>query len=296
MATAEQELVLTQTGPNTPLGNLLRRYWLPFAVNADFTGSRCVLPVRILSESLVLFRDAHGRAGLIQERCPHGGYPMALGTVGEAGIVCARHGWRFDVEGNCSVVGYAGKVYPMAWARARAYPVLGYAGFYWAYLGPPPAPALPNYDVLARPDGRRRITVYPIVESNWLTAVSRLLSAASPPGATAAGPITLPASLGSAALWLHIPIDDRQTWQAAVEFLPAADGAAVDPADEEPEVVRAQQAPTAGGNVIGEDVPNGSVAAWSAHLLREIERVQQGQDPLGVIRDPSRPMIVTGLI
>lgn len=295
MLSTEQEGLLAQTGPSTPLGNLLRRYWLPFAIASELTDEQPLRAVRILSENLVLFRDTSGRAGLIQERCSHGGYPMVLGQVEATGIACARHDWHFDLEGNCSVVGYQHKIYPMAWARAQTYPVQQYAGIYWAYLGPQPAPALPKYDVLARRDGRRRITIYPACDGNWIAAGVGgmdpwLLQAAQELQVTA--PLSQP---GGGALWLRLPIDDTHTWRVAVEFVPTDEATPGDPHVEEPEVVYAGSAPSR--RAAGDGLPvDGGTAMLAALLLREIERVEQGQDPLGLIRDPDHPMIRTGLL
>jgi nitrite reductase/ring-hydroxylating ferredoxin subunit len=259
MTTAEQELLLTQTGPGTPLGGLLRRYWLPFAAAGELD-EQPVQPIRILSESLVAFKDTSGRVGLIQERCPHGGYAMVEGHVEETGIACARHGWHFDVEGSCFIVNLTGKVYPMAWAHAKTYPVAEHAGLLWAYLGPQPAPPLPSYDVLDRRGGRLRITVYPVLDIDWFTAFSSVCQ-----GADAAAEQLLPGHESAEVLWLQTPIDDTHTWQVAVEFIPSGDSA--------PEVIRAESGPEPIGH--GADSPR-ATDALRERLLREIERAEQG--------------------
>ncbi len=196
MPAIEQDPRLYETGAGTPLGRLLRCFWLPLAIAADLTAEQPIRPVRILSEDLVLFRDTSGRAGLIQARCPHGGYPLELGSVEETGIVCARHGWHFDGEGNCFVVNFTGTVYPMAWAHARTYPVQEHKGLLWAYLGPPPAPPLPD---LPLPDTALHIEAQDVVELPWLDALA-----------------ALPACSDAAPLWLLRPVDDTHTWRVAI--------------------------------------------------------------------------------
>jgi phenylpropionate dioxygenase-like ring-hydroxylating dioxygenase large terminal subunit len=150
MDAAKAELLLAQTGPGTPAGKWLRRYWHPIALVEDLTEDDPVKPVRVLSESLVLFRALGGQVGLIQERCPHSGYPLAWAQVDENSLVCGRHAWHFDVEGRCFLVGYESKIYPMTWAQAKTYPVVSYGGVYWAYLGPLPVPVPPSDEMLAR--------------------------------------------------------------------------------------------------------------------------------------------------
>jgi nitrite reductase/ring-hydroxylating ferredoxin subunit len=204
MTAVDLEPQLTQTAASTPLGRLLRCFWLPFAIAADLTEEHPIRPVRLLGEDLVVFRDTAGEAGLIQARCPHGGYALELGSVEETGIVCARHGWHFDLQGNCFVVNFTGTVYPMAWAHARTYPVQAYAGLLWAYLGPAPAPSLPDYPLLA---GAPRIETASVVDRPWLAAREALTAR---PGVVS----------------LLLPIDDTHTWLASLTVDSGATAAA----------------------------------------------------------------------
>jgi len=196
--------------------------------------------------------------------------------VCEQGIVCGFHGWIFDTEGNCFSRWY-NRFLRIPWGKAQAYPVQMYAGLYWAYLGPLPAPVLPRYDLLARQDGRRRITVHPNVEGNWLAAANHSYS------------IVFPTHLRSGSLLLRTPIDDAHTWQLAVDFIPSQDGTLSDPAVDEPEIVY----PTDESWSPLPEAAGAGAESLRALLLREIERVYQGHDPLGTIRDPNHPIIDT---
>jgi nitrite reductase/ring-hydroxylating ferredoxin subunit len=91
---------LTAVGRATPMGELLRRYWHPVGLISDATD--VPRKVRILGEDLVLFRDRHGRAGLLHARCCHRGTTLYYGKVEEDGIRCCYHGWKFDTEGTAS--------------------------------------------------------------------------------------------------------------------------------------------------------------------------------------------------
>ena len=82
------------------MGGLLRRYWIPVAASVELK-SNPVKSVRLLGESLVLFRDASGRLGLIEEHCPHRRSSLAYGMVDDEGIRCPYHGWKFDGAGRC---------------------------------------------------------------------------------------------------------------------------------------------------------------------------------------------------
>ena len=81
MLSAEQNDLITRTGPGTPAGKLMRCYWQPAALVDELAGNRPVKPLRLLGESLVLFRDDNGRYGLLERACPHRGTDLAFGRL-----------------------------------------------------------------------------------------------------------------------------------------------------------------------------------------------------------------------
>jgi phenylpropionate dioxygenase-like ring-hydroxylating dioxygenase large terminal subunit len=133
---AEDNEILTRVGPGTLMGDLLRRYWTPACLSAEVAGpGGAPARVRLLGESLVAFRDAGGRVGLVQENCPHRGASLYFGRNEGAVLRCVYHGWAFDADGRCADMPsepapFCGKV------RMRAYPVHESGGIVWAYLGP----------------------------------------------------------------------------------------------------------------------------------------------------------------
>ncbi len=138
---------LTQVGPGTPCGELLRRYWQPVGVSADVTDRP--QQVRILGEDLILFRDKKGRAGLLYPRCMHRGTTLLYGKVSEEGIACCYHGWLFDVQGRClrqPCEPDGGRNLEVA--RQPWYPAEERYGLVFTYMGPPEKkPVLPRYDI-----------------------------------------------------------------------------------------------------------------------------------------------------
>lgn len=170
--TREENDRLTRIGPGTLAGELLRRYWLPCAPARDLDGEHPTRFVRLLGEDLVLFRDKSGRVGLLADHCPHRGASLLYGRVEERGIACAYHGWLYDTEGNCleTPAEPAQSLFYLT-VKHCAYPVRKFAGLYWAYLGPAPAPEIPKYDVWARRDGHRSIVIQPRLDCNWLQAM-----------------------------------------------------------------------------------------------------------------------------
>jgi phthalate 4,5-dioxygenase len=93
---------LTQTGPDTPMGGLLRRYWIPALLSSELLEPDCPpVRVKLLSERLIAFRDTQSRLGLIDEFCAHRGVSLWFGRNEEMGLRCPYHGWKCDVTGQC---------------------------------------------------------------------------------------------------------------------------------------------------------------------------------------------------
>jgi phenylpropionate dioxygenase-like ring-hydroxylating dioxygenase large terminal subunit len=102
MLTKEDNELISQVGPGTPMGSLMREYWLPAMLSAELASPDCD-PVRVmlLGEQLIGFRDTSGSVGLIANLCTHRGASLFFGRNEENGIRCVYHGWKFDTEGNC---------------------------------------------------------------------------------------------------------------------------------------------------------------------------------------------------
>jgi 5,5'-dehydrodivanillate O-demethylase len=169
--TPEENVLLTQVGPGTPGGNLMRRYWHPVCPAAELTAEAPKRRVRLLGEDLVLFRDGQGRFGLLPERCPHRHASLYFGFCEDDGLRCSYHGWKYAVTGECIEQPFEPKDSPLrAEARRPPYRVEQLAGVLFAYMGPQPAPLLPRWESLVRRDGTRSILVLPVHRCNWLQA------------------------------------------------------------------------------------------------------------------------------
>src|SRR3954463_7280503 len=77
--------LLCRVGRGTPMGELLRRYWMPIA-GASELDENPVKAMRLLGEDLVLFRDLSGRYGLLDRHCPHRRADLSYGYVEKEGI------------------------------------------------------------------------------------------------------------------------------------------------------------------------------------------------------------------
>lgn len=175
MLTAAQNERLTQTGPGTPMGELLRRYWHALAGSSELNDENPTKEVCILSEDLVLFRSTKGEVGLIEPSCPHRKANLSYGVPEPEGIRCPYHGWLFDAQGNCvdQPSEPAGSRFKEK-VHLKSYPVEELGGVIWAYLGPSPAPVLPKWDILMW-EGTERHLISMQLECNWLQCMDNSL-------------------------------------------------------------------------------------------------------------------------
>lgn len=130
------------------MGELLRRYWHPIAPLLELRERR-LMPVRLLGEDLLLFLTAGGDAHLVSRRCPHRGADLAGGWVEGELIRCAYHGWAFNGAGHCLELPFeqaSGESPLRERIGLRSYQVQCLGGMVWAYLGPRPAPLLPDFE------------------------------------------------------------------------------------------------------------------------------------------------------
>ncbi|MSQ26765.1 MAG: aromatic ring-hydroxylating dioxygenase subunit alpha [Dehalococcoidia bacterium] len=178
MLPAHDNTYITRTGPGTPMGNLLRRFWAPVLLSSELPGPDCPpVQLRVMSEDLVAFRTTSGRPAVLAAHCPHRGASLFFGRNEEEGLRCVYHGWKFDATGRCidmpneppesnPSTGHFGaaqgnlRTSPSAELRTSfrdkvhhtAYQCREQAGIIWVYLGPPDLQAeLPQLEWAALP-------------------------------------------------------------------------------------------------------------------------------------------------
>ena len=169
MTTAAENEILTRTGPGTPMGELMRNYWIPAAKSSELVADGDPVRLMLLSEKLIAFRDTSGKVGVMDHRCPHRCASLFFGRNEEGGIRCVYHGWKFDVEGNCTDMAnvpphqdFKHKVH------AKTYKAVERNGVVYVYMGDQSRiPELPQIESTLLPEDQ--VDVHFIVrESNWL--------------------------------------------------------------------------------------------------------------------------------
>jgi len=367
MLTREENEMLTRVGPGTPAGELLRRYWLPVGVAQELTQDNPTQIVRILGETLVLFRDKSGRIGLLADRCSHRGASLCYGRVEERGIACPYHGWLYDTQGNClETPAEPPESKFHLTVKHKSYPVQRFIGLYWTYMGPEPAPLLPKYDVWARQDGQRKLFIQPQLDCNWFQPMENSVDPAHlqilhqntagrgrvianttrgltddvqkfefyevpygimkrrtySNGMIDEHPLIFPNILRQAnCTQIRVPMDDTHTKIYFIRFFPNEDGSLIEKEEDPPvEYVKPYKNPPDALHPFTrfrvDEVQAQDHMAWETQgtiadrtcerltssdrgivmlrqiMMREMKRVQEGLDPMGVIRDPEQHVMI----
>ncbi len=158
MLSKEDNELITNTDPDTPMGELFRRYWVPVLLTEELPSKDCPpVEITVLGEELVAFRDSEGEIGLIDAYCPHRTAKLFWGRNEECGLRCVYHGWKFDRNGNCvdlptepSESNFVHKV------KIKSYATQEIGGVIWAYMGPRDQMSeLPKLEWTLVPDSHR---------------------------------------------------------------------------------------------------------------------------------------------
>ena len=172
MLSEKDNELLTRVGSGTPMGNLLRQFWIPFLFTWELKPDGPPERVRLMGEDLVAFRDGDGEVGLIPEKCPHRRASLYFGRNEEHGLRCIYHGWKFDVEGQCVDMpneppesNFKDKI------KVRSYPCVERGGLAWTYMGPlPELPPLPDLEWLSLPEDHV-VASKRVQYTNWVQAM-----------------------------------------------------------------------------------------------------------------------------
>jgi phthalate 4,5-dioxygenase oxygenase subunit len=167
--TPEENELLCLVDAGRPMGELMRRHWVPVCMTEEVPEpDGTPLRARLLGEDLVVFRDSDGKLGVLDEYCPHRGASLVYGRNEEGGLRCLYHGWKFDVEGR--ILEMSSEPHADSFAdrvRHKAYPARESGGFVWVYMGPPAE--MPEFQPPAwQPTPNARISIVKMhVAANW---------------------------------------------------------------------------------------------------------------------------------
>ena len=175
MLTLEDNELMCRVGAGTPMGDLLRQYWIPSTVPSSLLSVPDCPPIRLrlLGEDLIAFRTTSGAVGMVANACPDRGASLFFGRNEEEGLRCVYHGWKFDVVGACvdmpsepAESNFKSKV------RVKAYPCIERNGMVWTYMGsrhtPPP---LPEFEFNTAPAEMCYHPGFVFYDCNWVQSM-----------------------------------------------------------------------------------------------------------------------------
>ena len=145
----EDNEALTAVGSGTTMGALLRRYWAPAIRSSALEADGAPVRVTLFGDKFVAFRTTDGRAGFVDEACPHRGVSLALARNEDNGLRCIFHGWKLDATGqvvDAPCEPESRRENFCKHVRSSRYAVREAAGVVWVYLGEGAAPPFPDFE------------------------------------------------------------------------------------------------------------------------------------------------------
>lgn len=146
---AERLHKLTQCGPGTEMGELLRQFWHPITVASTIRAGQA-RHMHVLGEELTVYRGESGTAYAVGGRCAHRCTVLHTGWVQGEEIRCIYHGWKYDSSGQCTEAPAEGSSFARH-VKISGYPVREYAGLLFIYMGDP-ANADTMFDLQRKPE------------------------------------------------------------------------------------------------------------------------------------------------
>ncbi len=220
MLTPEENQLLCRVEGDAPMGQIMRRHWLPACLSEEIPTSDCdPVPIRLLGEDLVAWRDSEGAVGVMDRYCPHRRASLQFGRNEDCGLRCLYHGWKVNVLGDviempsepagaCSHDDGSPKV------RHKAYATHEHAGFVWVYMGVRlgSGHSVPAFTPPAwAPHAHSKVSVAKIaIDCNWAQILEGAIDSAhsSSLHSTDMTPAKVDSAKATAQVWLR-PSTDR---------------------------------------------------------------------------------------
>lgn len=112
----------------------LRSRWFPVCRGADAV-PRHVVHTALLGQELAVWRADDGTVNAWENRCPHRGVRLSIGTNLGHALKCRYHGWTYESgSARCIAIPCHPRLTPAAAIRVRAYPCAERQGLVWVRL------------------------------------------------------------------------------------------------------------------------------------------------------------------
>jgi vanillate O-demethylase monooxygenase subunit len=113
------------------MDGFLRNAWYVAAFSREI--GRALQPIRLLNESVVLYRTSSGEVAALEDACPHRKLPLSMGRLKGDAVECGYHGLTFNMQGACIDAATQTRIPPLA--SVRSYPVRERYGLVWIWMG-----------------------------------------------------------------------------------------------------------------------------------------------------------------
>jgi phthalate 4,5-dioxygenase oxygenase subunit len=176
----EDNKLLWHVARGTPMGEFMRRFWVPATLSSEITAGGSPQRIRLLGQNMVAFRTEDGRLGVFDEACPHRGVSLALGRNADCALTCIFHGWKFDVTGKVLDVPPEPPERRSAFAsrvKVRTYSAREAAGIVWIWMGEGEPGLFPALNWIDLPVSHVRCSVG-IIRANWVYGIEGQLDSA----------------------------------------------------------------------------------------------------------------------
>ena len=172
MPSMDSNDILTRVGPGTPMGELMREYWIPACLSQELAPDAPPMRLKLLGEKLIAFRDTYGPC-----RHPGSSLPAPLRLHVLRPQRRRRHPLRLsrlEVRRRRQLPRHAQHPEDQRFTervKAKAYKIAERGGLVWVYMGkrevPPPLPALEVFGLPAD----ERIVMCHQRDCNWLQSL-----------------------------------------------------------------------------------------------------------------------------
>lgn len=105
-------------------------HWVPLALSKDLPKG-VVIPSRIGSHDIALWRSGSGQIQAWGDRCPHRGMRLSHGFVRGETLACIYHGWRYGKNGVCKHIPAHPALVPPDTIAAKIFHVCDAGGLIW---------------------------------------------------------------------------------------------------------------------------------------------------------------------
>ena len=112
--------------------------WHPVAESIKLSNKTMVAAI-LLDQAIVIWRDQIGKIQAFEDRCPHRGMKLSMGSITPDGnLECPYHGWQFNHQGSCEhIPALPHLCKTQLKGQLKSYQVQEAYGLVWVCLGLP---------------------------------------------------------------------------------------------------------------------------------------------------------------